>query len=589
MFPEIREFISSPVLALVLAFIFFALERSEIITVKLARYLLLGAWIIAVANAAASLNDAPLQHRAIAAAIIGIPFGFALIVLDRWMARNIKGREATALAPQAVGEKNLEPNIVCEGDADLFVTLGANKIFRRAEPKTAPLRVAAVKFTNEPKPPHKVASVVNNVRARIRFYDWDWHEKEDHRVDYGCWLNEASPYVSFNLTDKVVHYLIVAVFGLIKEGDGGYKPELTIYGNSPDKNMSIPEYANRFSWDYRVKVSLIVGEHGEFSREYDFELRGDPKTSYSFEYITEEEKQNRRTSFAHELERSFIVKGERFFVKPDETTDWGKYYSDAHEWRNGVYKYIKAHHGTSIARRFLDVPELKPFPHEIPDGRDRFLDELYTQFVNLKEMAKEYGFVQSRFQETQENHAAIPAEKVEEQKAKGAKSAPGIERKGTRAIKLPLDPETQRIISSKYKGEKNSLVAYLAKFYYVPEPNTPDWVYVTAHISFYDGHHGNTLLYEALRPVWFETESNKQLFKRAEVHELIIVIGSEQLASYESSDREGLFHYGGVFQYEFRAEVELIIERDQDVARKTFNYQLIGRSKSNRLITLKEV
>lgn len=97
-------------------------------------------------------------------------------------------------------------------------------------------------------------------------------------------------------------------------------------------------------------------------------------------------------------------------------------------------------------------------------------------------------------------------------------------------------------------------------------------------------------MYKAFRPVWFETETNKQIFRRAETHELIMIMGGEQqVAPYESTDKEGKFHCPGVYEYEFPAEVELMIERDQYVTKQTFNYQLTGKRKPNDLIVLREV
>ena len=161
---------------------------------------------------------------------------------------------------------------------------------------------------------------------------------------------------------------------------------------------------------------------------------------------------------------------------------------------------------------------------------------------------------------------------------------PKLERRGTRGIRLPVDPETNRITSSYYKGEPHNLVALLAKFYYLPEPDTPDWVYVTAHIFFYPGYRS----YEAFRPIWFETEGNKQRFNRADAHELIIVLGGapvlagyERWSSYESSDREGYFHFAAVFDEGFRAEVEVIIQRDQFVAKQVFNYEMRAKPTPN--------
>ncbi len=133
---------------------------------------------------------------------------------------------------------------------------------------------------------------------------------------------------------------------------------------------------------------LIVGEYGEFSSQHDFELNIQPGSSYSFGYVNEEEKRLRRESISRELER-FIKEGEKFFVEP-VNVDWDKFYSEAHEWRNKIYGWIRRLFGLTVSERFHSVLEMNKFPHEIPAGRSGFLDELYTQFVNLKETAEDF-------------------------------------------------------------------------------------------------------------------------------------------------------------------------------------------------------
>ncbi len=238
MFSEINGFLASAVLALFLGLFTSALQLGGVISVNLARVLLFAAWAVAVVGASSSLNNAPPEHRAITAAIIGIPIGLALILTERWI---VNKRRNVPLV-QTTAEKRLEPNIICLAEDDLFVTLDRHEIFRETEDYgPGALRAATVKFTNEPKLGRKVRSV-NNVRAQIIYYDSDWPEREAYRIDYGCWLNEESPYVSFNLSDNAVQQLIVVAFQHKKDGGYGFERKVTIYGNSPDRNAPLIRY-----------------------------------------------------------------------------------------------------------------------------------------------------------------------------------------------------------------------------------------------------------------------------------------------------------------------------------------------------------
>lgn len=292
---------------------------------------------------------------------------------------------------QAQEVKTLEPNIVCEGEDDLFVELDKHEIFRETEYYGAgALRADTVRFANEPKAGHKVASA-NNVRAQIIFYDFDWPEREAHRVDYACWLDEESPYVSFDLADNAIHRLMIGVFQNKKDGSDGFEPEYIIYGNSPKRDAPLSRYVIRHSERYKVKIRLIVGEHGEFSSEHDCELEIDPGNgSFSFQYITEDEKQKRRESAHHEFIK-LIAEGEAFVTTPLINIDWDKIYSDIHEWIAKVSTLIDRLFGRSVSWRFTSIGELTLYPHKISDSRRGFFDKLYTQLEHLKEIAREHG------------------------------------------------------------------------------------------------------------------------------------------------------------------------------------------------------
>lgn len=288
-------------------------------------------------------------------------------------------------------ERRPAPNINCEGEDDLFVELVKHEIFRETDYYgPGALRADVLKFANEPKPGHKVANV-GNVRAQIKFYDFDWPERVDYRIDYACWLNEETPYVSFDLADNAIHYLIIGVFQNRKDGSDGFEPEYTIYGNSPDRNAPLSRYVIRYPERYRVKVRLIVGEHGEFSTEYTCELNVDPgDESFSFQYVTEEEKQRRKESARLELIK-LIKEGEAFVMVPLINVAWDNLYSSIHEWIAKVSKWLDLQFGRSVSSRFTSVGELTPYPHKIHEGYRRFFDELYTRIEHLKEIARDEG------------------------------------------------------------------------------------------------------------------------------------------------------------------------------------------------------
>lgn len=289
------------------------------------------------------------------------------------------------------GGEKFTPNIVCEGEGDLFVELVKHKIFRETDDcGPGALRADTLKFANEPKPGHKVASV-NNVRAQIKFYDFDWPEREAYRVDYACWLNEESPYVSFDLSDNAIHHLMIGVFQNRKDVSDGFEPEYTIYGNSPDRKAPLSQSIIRYPARYRVKVRLIAGEHGEFSSEHDCELEIEPGSgSFQFEYITEGEKQKRKESAQRELIK-LITEGEAFVTAPLIKVGWENLYASIHDWIAKVSKLLDRLFGRSVSHRFTSVGELTPYPHKIHDSHRKFFDELYTRIEHLKEIAREQG------------------------------------------------------------------------------------------------------------------------------------------------------------------------------------------------------
>jgi hypothetical protein len=286
-------------------------------------------------------------------------------------------------------ELQLAPNIVCLPEDRLdFVELDRHQVFRESEYYgSGALRAVAAAFTNAPKPPHKVGSA-SNVSAQIEVYEAEWPDRERYRVNYACWLNEESPYVSFKL--GTVHHVVLGVFQHKKDGASGFEPEFTIYGNSPDRNAPLSKYPDRFSKYLKIKVRLIVGEHGEFSSEHDFELQHTPGQGFTFGYVSEEEKQQRRTYFNGEVSK-LIAKGEAFVTIPLINPNWEELYDKIHKWKAEVSTLLHRHHGWPLSHCFSNTSEPKPYPHKIPDGYRSFFDALYTQIENLKEIAREQG------------------------------------------------------------------------------------------------------------------------------------------------------------------------------------------------------
>jgi hypothetical protein len=275
-----------------------------------------------------------------------------------------------------------EPNIVCIGEYDEFVILDEREVFHeRGRANDLMKRALGGIFSNEPNPPQKISGI-NNVEAQIFYYSLDYPDYVIHRVHHGFWLDEAYPHVSFGINK--VRELIIGVL------DDRHR--FMVFDNnheSEDKYLPLSKKIIINPAGYKIKARLVAGEYGDWCKEFDFELRIDGEVSFSFEYLTDEVKTRKREILSHQLER-LISEGERFFSKPAADIDWDGYYSEAHTWRNEIYALIRENHGRHEADRFLSVSKLKFFPFDVPEGRLTFLSELYTQFVNVGEMAKEY-------------------------------------------------------------------------------------------------------------------------------------------------------------------------------------------------------
>lgn len=442
MWSDINAFFASAVFTLFLALFIAALQIRGIINVTLARILFAVGWLIVVIGAAASLNDAPLRHRVIAAIVVGTPVGILLLVTEIWAARNSKARE-NALATSQLhtkqkhqeGKSNIvnaphnefephnefkptvvvnvsasqaqnqlqslspisqptlsakieevavdetsrpTPNIVCIGEYDGYVLTDEQGVFREYNglDNSRKYALSAV-FCNEPNPPQKI-SEINNVEAQIFLYDLDYPESLIYRVQRGYWLNEKSPYASFGRNS--VRKLIIGTMEDLK---------FTVFENTSDSDGdSLPSKKTiRCPAGYKIKVRLVGGEHSEWSREFEFELRMPSEASYGFQYLSEKVKKVNKEFAKHHLGR-FIGEGRRLLhesVKRDK-----QFYAEANKWCNEVERFIREFLLLRQAKKFSNITELRHYQHTTSKKSKRFLDELYTRFVNLEEIAKEY-------------------------------------------------------------------------------------------------------------------------------------------------------------------------------------------------------
>lgn len=273
-----------------------------------------------------------------------------------------------------------QPNIVCLGDHDGYAQVGEHDVFRVCSPGVESRQhVLGATFCNEPNPPLEIETL-EHVEAQIFYYSLDFPERLMFRVHHGYWLNEEYPYVSFSPTSVRVLLLGVkdgirfTVFDNNHESSDKYLPQL---------RRSIINLAG-----YRIRVRLIGGEHREWCKEFEFELRIPSEASYSFQYLSEEVKKINLDFANHQLGK-FIDEGERLlgeFVERNE-----QFYAEATKWSNDVEFFMREFLTLNRAKRFLNITELREYPHSVLDGSKDVLDELYTRHMTLKEIALEYG------------------------------------------------------------------------------------------------------------------------------------------------------------------------------------------------------
>lgn len=313
---------------------------------------------------------------------------------------------------QNVNFSHPEPNIVCAGIADLPVELNKHEVFRQSENTRDAFIALTARFHNKPTPSKKVGSVAN-VTAQILYYSLNWPERLDGEVQYGCWLNEESPHVTFDL--NTTHHLLIGL--LDRSPAGGFKPDFRVYGNSLDKNASLSRLIFSNHPGFRIRINLTVGEHGELSTEHDLELRtqshDNKYNSYEFVHLTKGKKQERNEILATQL-KQLIAEGEKFIIGPKEVTDWSQFCWEANTWRYKVEKVLSENLGMPHSIRFLDVNSPLRSQQLAREIGNQFLDEFRTRLENLKAISIEREEVLSKEErvEAYSSHCAELREKM---------------------------------------------------------------------------------------------------------------------------------------------------------------------------------
>jgi len=177
-----------------------------------------------------------------------------------------KGTRILAVREEAKGGEEALPNVGSLHPEVVSVTYDkASDIIKKSnqeeEDETSCFAVV-LPFSNDPRPGKKTLPL-QGLRARITYYKGD-QVYEFKRVDSGCWLGDKYEYISLEVGG--IAYLVAA---LSIDGHGAFveipRRSLANYNDT----MLIDHLPNG---RYEVKVSLISGEHGEYSEEYWYQL-----------------------------------------------------------------------------------------------------------------------------------------------------------------------------------------------------------------------------------------------------------------------------------------------------------------------------
>jgi hypothetical protein len=270
---EINIFLTSAIVALFVSFITSALQIAGVINVNVARWLLAAAWLVAVAGAATSLNDAPLRHRLITMACVGIPVGLVLFLLERWIARKTKKHEPLPATSSTEGESKLIekkepkplPNLVCSIIGHLPAHEEHGILVEGHAEDDSDAFVYGVKIGNEFDPSRKVGDL-SDVSAQIFYTSADG---QILKVLRGTWLSESRYQVDFRVNHE--HSLIIA--GIPRRITQGAQLVFYFRRESSNSEKGIEDRISPLSGDsFQVKIRLITESEGIVHKELDYRL-----------------------------------------------------------------------------------------------------------------------------------------------------------------------------------------------------------------------------------------------------------------------------------------------------------------------------
>jgi len=128
--------------------------------------------------------------------------------------------------------------------------------------ETDVVQAVLLPFSNDPQREKKTLAV-QDLKARITYYKRD-EVHEFKRIDAGCWVGQRYPFITLEV-GRII-YLIAA---LSVAGHGAFVESATPSLINIDDGVFIDQLPDD---RYELKVTLMAGEHGEYSTEFWFEL-----------------------------------------------------------------------------------------------------------------------------------------------------------------------------------------------------------------------------------------------------------------------------------------------------------------------------
>lgn len=281
---------------------------------------------------------------------------------------------------QSIGEIP-KPNIICTGhpfDKNLIYDV---PLFREVSLESASYNAMIVCFKNNSLP-DRTTGTAENVRAEIVYLPKgsDFPSPFELTVEYGCWVNEPTQYVNFELQQR--HYLIL---GLYKRNNGEISNVCDLVAYKPNEHR--PAEVNRlFSGQFIAKVTLIVGNMSE-EFEFSFEVFAENQTQGEPSiYLSSEMKgllkQNRISQLEMRLESAEYYLDKSRVRNSEFSTNYQK-------WLEGFENYVTQKFDVREALRLVNVADKIPYPHfKKSAGKDE-RDAFYSKKCNLEKILKE--------------------------------------------------------------------------------------------------------------------------------------------------------------------------------------------------------